>query len=432
METKMIQKEDKKLFTIDLISRSVSSFGDLIFYPVMLAIAASMENPAGAMLLVSLSESIPIFLAVFIGVFADRLNNIFKSMHVLNFIRFVLYLISAALFFVDMKLAFYATIIINFFSDCLGKMYNPLANSMMVTYADEATMIEKQGVLSSVNGVVQIFAPLLGTVLLATLNYGVIGIANALTFLATSFVLLIAKKQFRQYSNKVAVARKVGKEKTDTYAQIKKSFNFIFKNNSLTLIVLCCLVINMFTIPIVRIILPIFLMESGMATAESVATAIVFMNIMFAVGNILGSLGSRIFKKFPMFRTFALSIIVMAALMIVMAFQTNMILLNVIFFFIGIVSGVINTLFMGYLMQIVTQDIMGGVTNAVTLITAGGGIVGDLVATSLLSIVASASLVKIISALILVFGIGVSVTTWKKTELLLVEDNEPLESGVEG
>ena len=95
METSKI----KNLFTIDVMSRVASGVGDSIFYPVMITLAAMTANPAQAMLFVSLSEGIPILLGLFIGTAADSVNNKMKTMHILNISRFVLYGISAFLFF---------------------------------------------------------------------------------------------------------------------------------------------------------------------------------------------------------------------------------------------------------------------------------------------------------------------------------------------
>jgi|GEM_PF-2571803 len=410
--------KDRKVFAIDVISRSISSFGDLIFYPVMLAIAATLENPAQAMLLVSLSESIPILLAIFIGAFSDRLVHVLKSMHILNILRFLLYLCSGLLFFRNVTFAFYITIGINFVSDCIGKAYNPLANALLVTYASENTMIEKQGALNSVQGIIQVIAPLLGTVLLATLSYGIIGIINAGTFLITSATLLIAGKSFQKYSAKIASERAATHTQTNTIAQVKKSMNFIFNNKVLLMIVLICLVINMLTIPLIRIVLPIFLIENQIAVAEQVAISLVYLNTTFAIGSIIGSLISRYFKNFLLFRLMMIDLLLIAGVLITMTFFSNLIILCALYFVLGIMSGVINTLFMGYLMQIITQDIMGGVTNAITLITAGGGIIGDLLATALLGVISSTAVFRSVSIIVIIFGVIMAGITWKRTEKL--------------
>ena len=400
METSKI----RNLFTIDVMSRVASGVGDSIFYPVMITLAAMTANPAQAMLFVSLSEGIPILLGLFIGTAADSVNNKMKTMHILNISRFVLYGISAFLFFQNVMLAFYATIFINFISDCIGKGYTPIANAMLISYVPKEEMVEKQGILNSIQPMIGILAPLLGGVLMLYLNYGVLASFNAITFLAATALLLVAKTAFAEIEKRLPkTTEKLTPKQLVT--NTKAGLDFLLAHKQVFILILITLIINMLLSSLPKITMPMHLLQLGIVEADKLGVTMSIALAIMAIGTIVGSLLAKKVEKFEVVDIFVFCVGICGICTIGLGFGTNIVFWAVILFILGFAMGILNTYFSALLMTTVQVDNIGTVTAFVTLLSGGGIILGDILTTGLLSFYTSGVIMSVTGSIVVLISL---------------------------
>jgi Major Facilitator Superfamily. len=393
-----------KIFTIDLLSRAISGFGDLLFYPIMLMLAMQTQNPARAILFVSLSESIPIILGVVIGAFADNVYERLKTMHILNLLRFALYVFVGIFFFQDGQLAFYLTIGINFFSDCIGRGYQPIANAILKSYVSEEKMVEKQGIIQSVQAITQVVAPMIGGWLVVILHPSSVAFINSATFILASIVLFVGQKQFKKIEKNMQDSL-VEENSENVLQNIKTTIIFLFtEKRSLLPVIFTSLAINLLFSPFQKMALPLHLVASGASTNEMIAFHSGIIGCAFSVGIIIGALVAKFFTKFKIKTLITLTCVISAPFIVATGLLQSILIISFLMLITGIFVGVTNTLFSSIMMNETPTKRIGVFTNVIMLICTGGMVFGDLLGSILLNVISPSTLIISIGIASLVVG----------------------------
>ena len=393
-----------KIFSIDLLSRAISGFGDLLFYPIMLMLAMQTQNPARAILFVSLSESIPIILGVVIGAFADNVYERLKTMHILNLLRFVLYVFVGIFFFQDGQLAFYLTIGINFLSDCIGRGYQPIANAILKSYVGEEEMVEKQGIIQSVQAITQVIAPMIGGWLVVILHPSSVAFINSATFILASIVLFVGQKQFKKIERNMHDSL-VEENSENVLQNIKATIIFLFtEKRSLLPVIFTSLAINLLFSPFQKMALPLHLVASGASTNEMIAFHSGIIGCTFSIGIIIGALVAKFFTKFKIKTLITLTCIISAPFIVATGLLQSILIISFLMLITGIFVGVTNTLFSSIMMNETPTKRIGVFTNVIMLICTGGMVFGDLLGSILLNVISPSTLIIFIGIASLVVG----------------------------
>ena len=410
--------KSSKLFNIDLIARSLSQLGDTIFYPVMLSIAATMDNPSLAMLLVSLSEGIPVLLSVLIGALADKTRQRYRVMQCINVLRFVLYTVSAIVFMQDVSVAFYLTLVINFLSDCFGKGYNPLSNALLVSYSTEEEVTARQGKLGAASALLQVVGPLIGSALVLVIGVAALVQLNALSFLATAAVLLLGRVGFTKLDQKINMEHDaVHTESPNLLATIKVGSKYLTNDPILFRLISFAFIINFLFSPITKIILPLSIASGTIVAIQSLAMTMGIFMAAISTGMIIGSLVADKFSKYPPLKLFSGIILIFAGMIAAMGGTASPYVLAIIFICIGFIMGIVNTIFMAAIMKKTPPAHIGVVTSLTMLIAAGGMVFGDTLASLLLLITSGQMLLLLIGGIL---AIAVLVFVYSNRRLLHV------------
>lgn len=236
-----------KAFRSLIMSQFVSVIGDILFYPILLIIASKSSNVGLMTGLVTLSETLPIVIALFV---VPRMENIKKRFHVLcgtYMMRFVIYVIVAFLIRQQTDVLLVVILLLNIISDVIG---NSTSHTRMAYTADITKELAKDeedtqlkfSQMSGLNQVVQNVSQLiglaLGGVLLTLLVPSQIAFINALTFMLGMFIMLLARKQFLNYDKNHTI-------QINTQGKTKMNFKLFFENKRLVSLVFFSAIVNM-------------------------------------------------------------------------------------------------------------------------------------------------------------------------------------------
>lgn len=191
-----------KLTGINLLSK----IGDKLFYTALLTASSGVENAGFAVMIVSVSETLPILMSIFIGVIADKKQNKLIQIVRSSFLRALMYLGIGILF--HFMPTFYIIIwsaIFNFMSDMAGNyssaLFSPFTKSLIA--ADQ--MEKAQGVISLSTQIVTVLATFIGAFVLTISTESILAVFNAGVFFVVSILYWMAIPKIKTYENRIRV-----------------------------------------------------------------------------------------------------------------------------------------------------------------------------------------------------------------------------------
>ena len=187
-----IQNRDFRQLTIN---QWISTVGDTIFYLAFLNYVADASFAPLAILLITISETVPQVLQIFMGVLADfQLYRVLKYT-VISFVKFVLYSIVALSLSgqsFSLWLVFFICLM-NLLSDTLSYFSGAMLTPIFIRIIGKEHLTEAIGFKQSTVSLVRTISNILGGVLLGILSIQFISLLNALTFLI-AFVGILSIK----------------------------------------------------------------------------------------------------------------------------------------------------------------------------------------------------------------------------------------------
>lgn len=191
-----------KLASINLLSK----VGDRLFYTAMISTAATLPQANIAVMIVSISETLPILFGFFLGNVADKKPNKIFSMIKNSILRFVLYLIISIIFSYNSTISLLiSAACLNFLSDILGNYSSALTAPFTKILVNNTDMERAQGFLSTTTQLVNVLATFLGAFLLSIFFTKDIALINALIFASTAIGFLILSNSLKKFENKIPV-----------------------------------------------------------------------------------------------------------------------------------------------------------------------------------------------------------------------------------
>ena len=166
-----------KLASISLFSK----IGDRLFYTALLSSAALLNSRSDlAVMLVSLSETLPLLFGFILGSLADKRSN--KTLHLVQsgWVRVVIYFLIGLLFTHSTTLALiFGVTLLNFCSDLLGNYSTALVTPFTKALVPAEQMQQAQGFLSVGTQLFTILATFLGSFLLVFVAPNQLALINA-------------------------------------------------------------------------------------------------------------------------------------------------------------------------------------------------------------------------------------------------------------
>ena len=187
-----IQNRDFRQLTIN---QWISMVGDTIFYLAFLNYVADASFAPLAILLITISETVPQVLQIFMGVLADFQHHRVLKYTVISFVKFVLYSI-VALSLSGQPFSLWLVFVIclmNLLSDTLSYFSGAMLTPIFIRIIGKEHLTEAIGFKQSTVSLVRTISNILGGVLLGILSIQFISLLNALTFLIAFVGILLIK-----------------------------------------------------------------------------------------------------------------------------------------------------------------------------------------------------------------------------------------------
>ena len=187
-----IQNRDFRQLTIN---QWISTVGDTIFYLAFLNYVADASFAPLAILLITISETVPQVLQIFMGVLADFQHHRVLKYTIISFAKFVLYSIVALSLSgqsFSLSLVFFICLM-NLLSDTLSYFSGAMLTPIFIRIIGKEHLTEAIGFKQSTVSLVRTISNILGGILLGILSIQFISLLNALTFLIAFVGILFIK-----------------------------------------------------------------------------------------------------------------------------------------------------------------------------------------------------------------------------------------------
>lgn len=218
-----IQNRDFRQLTIN---QWISTVGDTIFYLAFLNYVADASFAPLAILLITISETVPQVLQIFLGVLADFQHHRVLKYTVISLVKFVLYAIVAFLLSgqsFSLSLVFFICLM-NLLSDTLSYFSGAMLTPIFIRIIGKEHLTEAIGFKQSTVSLVRTISNILGGILLGILSIQFISLLNALTFLIAFVGILFIKNDLLKV------------EKTISYQEglsVKSFYQHLFQSSKL-------------------------------------------------------------------------------------------------------------------------------------------------------------------------------------------------------
>ena len=187
-----LQNRDFRQLTIN---QWISTVGDTIFYLAFLNYVADASFAPLAILLITISETVPQVLQIFMGVLADFQHHRVLKYTVISLVKFVLYAIVALSLSgqsFSLSLVFFICLM-NLLSDTLSYFSGAMLTPIFIRIIGKEHLTEAIGFKQSTVSLVRTISNILGGILLGILSIQFISLLNALTFLIAFVGILFIK-----------------------------------------------------------------------------------------------------------------------------------------------------------------------------------------------------------------------------------------------
>ncbi|MGL4521286.1 MAG: MFS transporter [Bacilli bacterium] len=286
------------LFRQLLLLNIISKFGDAVYYIALISFASSYTNPSLAIMIVTLSESLPIFLSPFVSTYADRSASIINGIIISDLLRFFIYLGVAFLIgFEPSLLIIVAICLLNLLSDIFGQYNEGLQAPLLKHTIDDEFYAEAIGTTRGLNHLLTIISAAVGGILLAALGFQWFASINAFTFLLCAFLIIGIKTTLE----KKIPPRELESNPPKVISNVKAAFLEIYHIKEVFHLLLFIMFLN----GILSTILPLFntkIANEQNLVINNLGFTIALLSISTSTGAIIGSLfGVTFTKKIPLY-----------------------------------------------------------------------------------------------------------------------------------
>ena len=209
----MIVFAKNKNFRQLLINQWISGFGDIVFYLALMNYVSAYSFAPLAVLLISLSETLPQLIQVFTGVAADFQKNRIHKYLLIQFSKVLLYsLVTFLLLGQDFSFLILLLIcLINFLSDSLSYFSGAMLTPVYVKVIEQ-DMTSAMGFRQASMSLVHILGNLAGGFLIAWMSIGALAGLNALTFLLAYLGFWQISKSLQDLEPELSSAKELNRE----------------------------------------------------------------------------------------------------------------------------------------------------------------------------------------------------------------------------
>lgn len=404
------------LFLIQFAADMLSNFGDVLYALAMMNYVLTVPDTELALGLVTLSETVPIFAGLFIGMWADRTQHKLSAIAFTGIFRTVLYLFVGCLMGLTPSLWIVLVVAIcNFLSDSAGQYENglnlPIGLRIVAKEDREAAMAFRM----SLGAFLRIGFQAASAILVGLFSYQHLAFINAGTFLASlgiflvirpSLATLLEKEPIQQVVAPVPYKGLMGTTK-GTLKEAYQAIKGIPVLKSSIVLIVCLNAIFTALSPLLLLTIK----ENQAFVLVNPATTLSTVSILATVGMIGGSiLATSLFQRVNLVTLIRFATLLPLVLFLAFYLQHIYLLLVTVFvstLFLGVFNPKMNALVLNTLPEDKLATIDGGISTVCQL----GMVVGQGVLAILMVILSSqmiSLLFFLLSLLLLVYTIIMS------------------------
>lgn len=329
-----------RIFRYLFASNFVSGFGDSIYYIALLTYASQFPNSNLAIMLVTMSETIPGLLYIFTGSIADSTKNKTQKMIHLAIYRGIFYLIVGFIIgFQPSMMILSGIVLINFFSDICGKYASSLNTPFIPNIVEKEDIEAASGLQQAVSQFVSIIAQFVGATLLSIFSYQFIAWINSGTFLFVAVIiwcirgaLKTTEEKYLPVSNEKLTAKQWG-------AALLASLKELMTNKPLATAVLQFTLVNFFLAALTPLFNIWMSAHPELQIRDFPLTIAIFQGLA-SVFLIIGNLSGSVFFKKATLATLAKQCLLLVLLFAIGIFTTQVWL---VFLAMGLICMVVGT-----------------------------------------------------------------------------------------
>lgn len=329
---------------------SLSTFFQVIgisfFNIVLLLMAKNTKMPSFWVSLVSIATVLPGITSIFLGRISGGIRNKTKWVILLTLTQSLFFGLLAILFFTtDQYIA--VAILVNLLSDIIGIVISLMKMPIIQNKVSGENQQQAMGMYQSISLIIEPVGQAIGvSYIMATHNYVVGSIINAITFLISAFILFIHRKYLTYEEKNV--------EEGDNHKiKIRAVLNLFSDITEVPIfnILLSIILVNALGTSIDGI-LNLYILDNPTVSPFSFGTTILLINITFVLGSILGSITvNDILKKASIKTLITLAASIIFLLYVVLLLNLNVLLILIAAFSITYITGKVNPKLYALLMK---------------------------------------------------------------------------------
>lgn len=284
-----------RLFMLSFVADMVSNFGDVLYALALMNYVLVLPNTKLALSLVTVSETLPILLGLFIGMWADQTKHKLDTIVGTLLIRIVFYLVIGLVMGYSPALWIVGVVcLINLLSDLAGQyescLFMPISLRVIAHEDREAAAAFRQGV----GAVLQIIFQSSGAVLIGVMTYQQLAFFNAGTFLVSLLLTLSIRPALKKLLLANPLKQEVKKAKScNLMVGMKRSLQASYQAlqgiPAVKGVIVVITALNALFVALSPLLL-LSMKETPSFIIVNAATTIAMHSIMYLVGSILGSL----------------------------------------------------------------------------------------------------------------------------------------------
>ncbi len=221
--------KNNKLFTKLTGINLISKVGDKLFYTAMLTTASSLPQANLAVMIVTVSETLPILFSFLLGNISDQMQQKTKNIMSNALLRATIYFIIGLLFHYNHTLKLLIIMAsLNFLSDLLGNYSSALVAPFSKILVPQEEMGEAQSLVSLSSQLVNVLANFAGSFLLAIFLVSTVAYINSFIFFLVAIGYALIRKKLVIEEQRIPVQL----TKENIFRTTVKTFSSIFKNKT--------------------------------------------------------------------------------------------------------------------------------------------------------------------------------------------------------
>ncbi|CRH90957.1 H+ Antiporter protein [Chlamydia trachomatis] len=354
------------LFRQLTINQWFSNLGDTIFYLAFINYVSSYSFAPLAIFLITLSETIPQILQVFLGVVADFQKSRVSKYIIISFAKFLLYTgVAVVLMWTNFSILSVALIcMINFLSDSLGFFASSMLTPIYVRImGDDIT--EGMGFRQATSSIVRILGNLGGGILLGIIDIGHFALINALTFLVAFIGISLIRKKMNYIEKEIDSTKSLTIQNFCNH--LVESMKILLKNKEVVTL-LWVLSVSQSIVTIIGPVSTLVLIKHpflNMVTGQSIA----ILTLLSLIGLVFGGLFSGSIAKKISIRTNIYISQAMEFLILVGIFQLNFYLILIGLLGDAISIGALSPRLQSLIFNLIPEESMGAIQAAIGMLT---------------------------------------------------------------